>query len=238
MTEQPIRVLVVDDEPQIRRLLRVSLRAQGYDLIEAGTGEQALTRTATEHPDLVILDLGLPDMDGQDVVRRLREWTRVPIIVLSVRDREKDKVQAFDEGADDYVTKPFGMSELMARIRAALRHRIQAETKDPVYRAGNLVVDLGRRAVTVAGHEVKLTPKQYDLLRVLVAHAGKVLTHQLLLRQVWGPGYSEESQYLRVYIAQLRQKIEPDPARPRYILTEPGVGYRLREGEETAAAGF
>jgi two-component system KDP operon response regulator KdpE len=231
MSENPFRVLVVDDEPQIRRLLRVSLTAQGYHLIEASTGEQALTQTATEYPDLVILDLGLPDMDGQEVVRRLREWTDVPIIILSVRDREKDKVRAFDEGADDYVTKPFGMSELMARMRAALRHRLQSETKDPVFRAGDLLVDLARRAVIVAGREVKLTPKQYDLLRVLVAHAGKVLTHQQLLRQVWGPGYSEETQYLRVYIGQLRQKIEPDLARPRYILTEPGVGYRLRDAE-------
>jgi two-component system KDP operon response regulator KdpE len=153
MSEQPVRVLVVDDELQIRRLLRVSLSAQGYHIIEAGSGEQALTRAATERPDLVILDLGLPDMDGQEVVRRLREWTQVPIIVLSVRDRENDKVRAFDEGADDYVTKPFGMSELMARIRAALRHRLQAETKDPVFRAGDLVVDLGRRVVTVAGRE-------------------------------------------------------------------------------------
>ena len=231
MSEQPIRVLVVDDEPQIRRLLRVSLAAQGYHLIEASSGGQALTRAATEQPDLVILDLGLPDMDGQEVVRRLREWTEVPIIVLSVRDRESDKVRAFDEGADDYVTKPFGMSELMARMRAALRHRLQAETRDPVFRSGDLVVDLGRRAVTVTGREVKLTPKQYDLLRVLVAHAGKVITHQQLLRQVWGPGYSEESQYLRVYVAQLRQKIEPDPTRPKYILTEPGVGYRLRDAD-------
>jgi two-component system KDP operon response regulator KdpE len=204
-------------------------------LIEASTGEQALTQTATEYPDLVILDLGLPDMDGQEVVRRLREWTDVPIIILSVRDREKDKVRAFDEGADDYVTKPFGMSELMARMRAALRHRLQSETKDPVFRAGDLLVDLARRAVIVAGREVKLTPKQYDLLRVLVAHAGKVLTHQQLLRQVWGPGYGEETQYLRVYIGQLRQKIEPDPARPSYILTEPGVGYRLRDADETTS---
>jgi two-component system, OmpR family, KDP operon response regulator KdpE len=233
MSEQPARVLVVDDEPQIRRLLRVSLSAQGYHLLEAGTGQQALTSAATEHPDLVILDLGLPDMDGQEVVRRLREWTAVPIIVLSVRDREKDKVQAFDQGADDYVTKPFGMSELMARMRAALRHRLLTETTDPVFRSGILVVDLMRRLVTVDGREIKLTPKQYDLLRVLVAHAGKVLTHQQLLRQVWGPGYSEESQYLRVYVGQLRQKIEPDPARPRYILTEPGVGYRLRDADES-----
>jgi two-component system, OmpR family, KDP operon response regulator KdpE len=232
MSEQPIRVLVVDDEPQIRRLLRVSLAAQGYHIVEAGTGEQALTRAATELPDLVILDLGLPDMDGQEVVRRLRDWTAVPIIVLSVRDREKDKVQAFDQGADDYVTKPFGMSELMARMRAALRHRLLAATKDPVFRSGVLVVDLSRRFVTVQGREIKLTPKQYDLLRVLVANAGKVLTHQQLLRQVWGPGYGEESQYLRVYVGQLRQKIEPDPTRPSYILTEPGVGYRLRDADD------
>jgi len=166
------------------------------------------------------------------VVRRLREWTTIPIIVLSVRDREKDKVQAFDQGADDYVTKPFGMSELMARMRAALRHRLQTETRDPVFRSGALLVDLVRRIVTVGGREIKLTPKQYDLLRVLVANAGKVLTHQQLLRQVWGPGYSEESQYLRVYVGQLRQKIEPNPARPSYILTEPGVGYRLRDADE------
>jgi two-component system KDP operon response regulator KdpE len=232
MSEQPVRVLVVDDEPQIRRLLRVSLAAQGYHIVEAGTGEQALTRAATEHPDLVILDLGLPDMDGQEVVRRLREWTAVPIIVLSVRDREKDKVQAFDQGADDYVTKPFGMPELMARMRAALRHRLQTETRDPVFRSGALLVDLVRRVVTMGGREIKLTPKQYDLLRVLVTNAGKVLTHQQLLRQVWGPGYSEESQYLRVYVGQLRQKIEPNPARPSYILTEPGVGYRLRDADE------
>jgi two-component system, OmpR family, KDP operon response regulator KdpE len=236
MSELPIRVLVVDDEPQIRRLLRVSLTAQGYHLIEAGTGEQALTRAAADRPDLVILDLGLPDMDGQEVVRRLREWTTVPIIVLSVRDREKDKVQAFDQGADDYVTKPFGMSELMARMRAALRHRLQTETKDPVFRSGALTVDLERRIVTVEGHEIKLTPKQYDLLRVLVAHSGKVLTHQQLLRQVWGPGYSEESQYLRVYVGQLRQKIEPDPTRPTYILTESGVGYRLCDADEATGA--
>jgi two-component system KDP operon response regulator KdpE len=232
MNEQPVRVLIVDDEPQIRRLLRVSLAAQGYHLIEASTGEHALTRTATDHPDLVILDLGLPDMDGQEVVRRLREWTDVPIIVLSVRDRERDKVGALDRGADDYVTKPFSMSELMARMRAALRHRLQTETKGPVFRSGDLLVDLARRAVSIAEREVKLTPKQYDLLRVLVTHAGRVLTISSF-RQVWGPGYSEESQYLRVYIGQLRQKIEPDPARPMYILTEPGVGYRLRDADES-----
>jgi two-component system KDP operon response regulator KdpE len=231
MSEQPVRVLVVDDEPQIRRFLRVSLVAQGYRISEAASGEEALTKTASENPDLIILDLGLPDLDGQEVIRRLREWTAIPIIVLSVRERESEKVKALDHGADDYITKPFGMDELMARIRAALRHRLQAEVKEPIFRTGDVTVDLARRIVTVAGQEVKLTPKEYDLLRVLVTYAGRVLTHQQLLRAVWGPGYSNEAQYLRVYIGQLREKIEADPAQPKHILTEPGVGYRLREAD-------
>jgi two-component system, OmpR family, KDP operon response regulator KdpE len=231
MNEQAIRVLVVDDEPQIRRLLRVSLAAQGYRVSEASTGEQALTMAATEKPEVIILDLGLPDVDGQTVIRRVREWTSVPIIVLSVRDREEEKVRALDQGADDYVTKPFGMSELLARLRAATRHRWHVETQEPIYHAGDLVVDLGRRLVSVGGREVKLTPKEYDLLRVLVTHAGKVLTHQQLLREVWGPGYAKETQYLRVYVGQLREKIETDPAQPKHILTEAGVGYRLRDAE-------
>lgn len=232
MSEQPIRILIVDDEPQIRRLLRTSLGAYHYTTLEAATGEEAILKAATEQPDLVLLDLGLPDMEGSGVIRRIREWSELPIIVVSVRDREGDKVQALDVGADDYVTKPFGMAELLARIRATLRHRLRAEVDEPIFRTGALTVDLGRRQVFVGGREVKLTPTEYDLLRVLVAHAGKVLTHQQLLRTVWGPGYAEETHYLRVYIGQLRQKIETTPAQPRYILTEPGVGYRLLDMDD------
>jgi two-component system KDP operon response regulator KdpE len=224
-----VRILVVDDEPQIRRLLRVSLGAQGYQVHEAARGEEAVSRTATDRPDLLILDLGLPDIDGLQVIRRVREWTDTPIIVLSVREQEAQKVEAFTLGADDYVTKPFGMAELLARIAVALRHRTQAATDEPVFRTGDLVVDLARRTVAVGGREVKLTPTEYDVLRVLVTHAGKVLTHQVLLRLVWGPGSVNDTHYLRVYIGQLRQKIEADPTQPRYIITEPGVGYRLKE---------
>ena len=231
MTEPSIRVLIVDDEPQIRRFLRTSLSAHGYRVTEAACGREAIAQTATERPELVLLDLGLPDMDGLEVIHRLREWSTVPIIVVSVRGQEVKKVEALDGGADDYVTKPFGMGELLARIRAALRHRLQAEVEEPVFRAAGLSVDLVRRVVTVDGREVKLTPKEYDLLRVMVSHAGKVITHQHLLREVWGPGSLYETHYLRVYIGQLRQKLEPDPAQPRYIVTEPGVGYRLRIDE-------
>jgi two-component system KDP operon response regulator KdpE len=228
VSDQPIRVLVVDDERQIRRFLRTSLGAYHYQIVEASGGEEAVMKTATERPDVVILDLGLPDVDGLDVIRRIREWSDVPIIVLSVREREADKIEALDRGADDYVTKPFGIGELLARIRAALRHRLQTEVEEPIFHSGGLMVDLARRVVSVDGQEVKLAPKEYDLLRVLVIHAGKVLTHQQLLREVWGPGYSHETHYLRVYIGQLRQKIEANPAQPRYIVTESGVGYRLR----------
>ncbi|HSF31803.1 MAG TPA: response regulator [Candidatus Tectomicrobia bacterium] len=232
MTEPSIRVLIVDDEPQIRRFLKTSLSAHGYRVIEASCGREAIALTATERPDLVLLDLGLPDMDGLEVIHRLREWSTVPIIVVSVRGQEAEKVEALDGGADDYVTKPFGMGELLARLRAALRHRLQAEVEEPVFRTGGLTVDLLRRVVTVDGREVKLTPKEYDLLRLLVTHAGKVITHQQLLREVWGPGSVYETHYLRVYIGQLRQKLEPNPARPHYLLTESGVGYRLRlDGE-------
>jgi two-component system KDP operon response regulator KdpE len=192
-----------------------------------------MVNMTTERPDIVILDLGLPDTDGLHIIRRVREWSNIPMIVLSVRGREDDKVAALDGGADDYVTKPFNMGELLARIRAALRHRLQAEVEEPVFRSSGLTVDLVRRVVLVDNCEVKLTPKEYDLLRVLVIHAGKVVTHQHLLREVWGPGSVYETHYLRVYIGQLRQKIEPDPAQPRYILTEPGVGYRLRIVDET-----
>lgn len=231
MTEPAIRVLIVDDEPQIRRFLRTSLSAHGYRVVEASCGREAIALTTTERPELLLLDLGLPDMDGLEVIRRLREWSTVPIIVISVRGQEAEKIAALDGGADDYVTKPFGMGELLARLRAALRHRLQAEVEEPLFRSGALSVDLLRRVVSVEGREVKLTPKEYDLLRTLVTHAGKVVTHQYLLREVWGPGSLYETHYLRVYIGQLRQKIEPDPAQPRYILTEPGVGYRLRVDE-------
>ena len=231
MTEPAIRVLIVDDEPQIRRFLRASLSAHGYRVVEASCGREAIALTTTERPELLLLDLGLPDMDGLEVIRRLREWSAVPIIVISVRGQEAEKIAALDGGADDYVTKPFGMGELLARLRAALRHRLQAEVGEPLFRCGALSVDLLRRIVSVDGREVKLTPKEYDLLRTLVTHAGKVVTHQYLLREVWGPGSLYETHYLRVYIGQLRQKIEPDPAQPRYILTEPGVGYRLRVDE-------
>jgi two-component system KDP operon response regulator KdpE len=232
VSEQPIRVLVVDDEPQIRRFLRTSLSAHGYHMIEAACGKDAIVKMTTERPDIVILDLGLPDMDGLHIIHRVREWSTIPIIVLSVRGRKDEKIAVLDGGADDYVTKPFNMGELLARIRAALRHRLQAEVEEPVFRSAGLTVDLVRRVVLVDDCEVKLTPKEYDLLRVLVIHAGKVVTHQHLLREVWGPASVYETHYLRVYIGQLRQKIEPDPAQPRYILTEPGVGYRLRVVDE------
>jgi two-component system, OmpR family, KDP operon response regulator KdpE len=232
VSEQPIRVLVIDDEPQIRRFLRTSLSAHGYHVIEAACGKEAIVKMTTERPDIVILDLGLPDMDGLDIIRRVREWSTIPVIVLSVRGREDEKITVLDGGADDYVTKPFNMGELLARIRAALRRRLQAEVEEPVFRSAGLTVDLVRRVVLVDDGEVKLTPKEYDLLRVLVIHAGKVVTHQHLLREVWGPASVYETHYLRVYIGQLRQKIEPDPAQPRYILTEPGVGYRLRVVDE------
>ncbi len=228
MSELATRVLVVDDEPQIRRFLR----AHGYAIIEAANGREAILKASCERPEIVILDLGLPDMDGMAVIRSVREWSKVPIIVLSVRGREADKIAALDAGADDYVTKPFGMGELVARIRAALRNRLRNEADEPVFRSGGLVVDLARRIVSVDGREIKLTPNEYALLRVLVINAGKVVTHQHLLREVWGPSDVDQTHYVRVYVGQLRQKIEADPAQPRYILTEPAVGYRLRTVDE------
>ncbi len=224
----PIRILIVDDEPQIRRFLRTTLGVQDYAIIEASSGQEALLAAATERPDLIVLDLGLPDIDGMSVIRSIREWSQTPVIILSVRGREQDKIQALDAGADDYVTKPFGMGELMARVRTALRNRIRQQIDDPVFIHGDLRVDLSRRVVQVGGNDVKLTPTEYELLRVLVTHAGKVVTHQQLLRQVWGPADVDETHYLRVYIGQLRHKIEADPSQPQHILTEPGVGYRLR----------
>ncbi|WP_448207577.1 response regulator transcription factor [Azospirillum sp. sgz302134] len=226
----PLRVLVVDDEPPIRRFLRTSLSAQGYDVTEAEDGAQAIDEVRRHTPDVVVLDLGLPGIDGVEVIRRLRaDGVTTPIIVLSSRVDEAGKVEALDLGADDYVTKPFGMDELLARIRAALRHKLQRQGERPVFRSGDLSVDLVRRIVTVRDAEVKLSPREYDLLRLLVAHAGKVLTHRFILKEVWGG--ETDIQYLRIYIRQLRQKIEPDPERPRHILTETGVGYRLRAPE-------
>ena len=222
-------ILVVDDEPPIRRLLRTSLTAQGYDVLEATGGQEAIDAAEREKPDLVILDLGLPDLGGIEVIRVLRQRSSLPIIVLSVRDDERGKVEALDLGADDYVTKPFGVDELVARIRTALRHRFQAQGEKPVFTAGDLAVDLVRRSVRRGGEEVHLSPKEYDLLAELVANAGKVLTHRHILSKVWGPAHTEDAQYLRVFIRNLRSKLEPDPARPQLILTEPGVGYRLRD---------
>ena len=223
----PLRVLVVDDEPPIRRFLRTTLTAQGYDIAEAEDGVAALEAVRRRPPDLLVLDLGLPGIGGLEVIRRLRaDGVAAPIIVLSSRADEAGKVEALDLGADDYVTKPFGMDELLARIRAALRHRLQQQGERPLFRSGDLAVDLVRRIVTVRGAEVKLSPREYDLLRLLVAHAGKVLTHRFILKEVWGA--DTDVQYLRIYIRQLRQKIEAEPERPLHILTETGVGYRLR----------
>ena len=233
MSEPVARVLVVDDEPQIRRFLRASLAAKRYMVLEAATGQEALLKATSEQPDIIVLDLGLPDLDGMEIIRQVREWSKMPILVLSVRGRESDKIAALDAGADDYVTKPFGMGELMARIRAALRNRLGDETDEPVFRSGGLTVDLARREVSVDGQNVKLTPTEYDVLRTLVTHAGKVVTHQHLLREVWGPADMDQTHYVRVYVGQLRQKLEADPAQPRYILTEPGVGYRLRTADDT-----
>ena len=222
------RILVVDDEAAIRRFLHTVLGAGEFSLHEAETGHAALAAAATVRPDIILLDLGLPDLEGVEVIRRIREWSTVPIIVLSVREREDDKVKALDAGADDYLTKPFGIGELLARIRAALRRSVQ-QVPEPVFISGELEVDLARRRVIVRGEEVQLTPTEYDLLRLLVSHAGRVLTHGQILRQIWGITYLEQPHVLRVNISNLRHKIEADPSRPRHIVTEPGVGYRLRE---------
>ena len=228
MNTQPLKptALVIDDELQIRRLLRVCLEANGYRVLEAATGQEGITEAAQRTPDVVILDLGLPDMDGVAVLKRLREWSKVPVIVLSVRDREDDKIAALDNGADDYVTKPFGTGELLARLRVAERHALPS-AESALFRAGALEVDLTARVVKLKGQEVKLTATEYSLLRLFVRHAGKVLTHHQILKEVWGPNSVEQTHYLRVYIAHLREKLEADASKPRLILTEPGVGYRL-----------
>ncbi len=226
MSEQEVRILVVDDERSIRRFLKVSLGGQ-FTVFEATTGEEALAAVVANRPDVIILDLGLPDIDGVEVTRRLREWTQIPIIIVSVREQEKDKIAALDAGADDYLTKPFGVGELMARLRAALRRSAQTAT-EPVFKTGDLSVDLNQREVRMRERPVSLTPTEYDLLRTLVKFAGKVLTHDQLLRAVWGTAYQSETHMLQVNISNLRRKIEPDPVRPTYIITEPGVGYRLK----------
>ena len=226
MTGAPIKVLVIDDEPPIRKLLRMGLGTQDYDILEASNGKTALA-LLDQGPALIILDLGLPDIDGLELLRTIRSRNEgVPIVVLSSRGDEAGKVQALDLGADDYITKPFGMDELLARMRAALRHQLQVKGERPVFRTGELSVDLVRRIVKVGEREVKLSPKEYDLLRVLVQHAGKVLTHRFLLRELWDE--LTDAQYLRVYVRQLRQKVEADPERPHFVLTETGIGYRLR----------
>jgi two-component system KDP operon response regulator KdpE len=238
MTAVDPLVLVVDDEPAIQRFLRAALPGHGFRLAEAGTAAEALDKLIALRPDVVLLDLGLPDRDGLELLRELRGWSSVPVVILSARDREHDKVIALDAGADDYVSKPFGVGELLARLRVALRHAATAGSAEPpVFESGELRVDIAARVVTVAGSEVHLTPIEFKILSMLVRHAGKVLTHRQILRSVWGPEYGDEAHYLRVYMAQLRRKIEPEPARPRWFLTEPGVGYRLRPADESASSG-
>ena len=230
-TKPAIVVLVIDDEPQIRRLLRVTLEANGYSVFDAANGQDGIVQAAQCRPEIVLLDLGLPDLDGVEVLRRIREWSRVPVIILSVRDREHDKIAALDSGADDFVTKPFGSGELLARMRTALR-RSQPQPADAIFRAGKIEVDLAARVVRKAGAEVKLTPTEYALLRLLAVHAGKVMTHRQLLTEVWGPAAVEQTHYLRVHVAHLREKLEDNAAQPKLILTESGVGYRMAEREE------
>jgi two-component system KDP operon response regulator KdpE len=232
MTELRPTILVVDDEPQIRRFLRLGLEGNGYAVLDAATAAAALQAAVSGRPDLVVLDLGLPDREGFEVLGALRDWSRVPVLVLSVRNREDEKVRAFDLGADDYVVKPFGMGELLARIKAALRRGVEREAPAPAFRVGGLEVDLVRRIVRVDDAEVRLSPMQYRLLRLLVSNAGKVVTHRQLLSEVWGPAHRDDVQYLRVFVRKLRRRIEADPAQPRYLLTELGVGYRLRTPDQ------
>jgi two-component system KDP operon response regulator KdpE len=231
MSTSPL-VLVIEDEPQTRRFLRPVLKNRGFRLIEASTGRMGLDEAAAKRPEIILLDLGLPDIDGVEVTRKLREWSFVPIIVLSVRDREEEKIEALDAGADDYLTKPFGAGELLARMRVAQRHVLRAgpgaPQAAPLVSSGDLRIDLVNRIVTVAGEDVHLTPTEYELLAVLLRSPGKVITHRALLKEVWGNAYADHVEYLRVYMAQLRRKLEHDQARPRYIITEPGVGYRIR----------
>jgi two-component system KDP operon response regulator KdpE len=223
------RVLVVDDEPAILRFLKPALEANGYEMDSVGTVAEALKKIAASAPDAVVLDLGLPDGDGKDVIRRVRQWSDVPIIVLSARDREIEKIESLDLGADDFVNKPFSVGELMARLRTSLRHRMQAHNETPQLRTGDLEIDIVKHRVMRAEQEVKLTPKEFELLSFLVRHSGKVVTHRQILTAVWGPAHTEDTQYLRVYIGQLRQKLETDPDNPAILVTEPGIGYRVSE---------
>jgi two-component system KDP operon response regulator KdpE len=230
MSQDKGMILVIEDEPQMQRFLRIVLQGQGYSFIEAQTGQEGLVQAATRSPDIILLDLGLPDIDGLEVTRRLREWSDIPIIVLSAREQEQDKIKALDAGADDYLTKPFSAGELLARIRVAIRHKVmrQSATGEPVFILDNLRVDMSLRQVFLNEQEVHLTPIEYKLLTLLIQNAGKVVTHSQLLKEVWGPSYSKETQYLRVYMTQLRHKLESDPARPRFLINEPGIGYRLK----------
>ncbi len=233
MTDEQGMILLIEDEPQMRRFLRITLQGHGYRLFEATAGEEGLIQAATRNPDVILLDLGLPDIDGLEVTRRLREWSQIPIIVLSAREQEDDKIKALDAGADDYLTKPFGAGELLARIRVALRRQMAMQYNDsdePVFALDNLKVDLAKRQVFLDDKEVHLTPIEYRLLSVLIKHAGKVITHSQLLKEVWGAAYVNQTHYLRIYMAQLRHKLEADPARPRFFINEPGIGYRLRIG--------
>ncbi|WP_305044940.1 response regulator [Geoalkalibacter sp.] len=237
MTAEKDLILLIEDEPQMRRFLRVTLQSQGYRLIEAETGEDGLVQAAGRQPAVILLDLGLPDLDGLEVTEKLREWSTTPIIVISAREQERDKVRALDAGADDYLTKPFGADELLARIRVSLRHRARQEAgqEEPWFQVGELRVDFTRRQVLLAGEEVHLTPIEYRLLITLIRYADRVVTHNQLLREVWGPRQANQVQYLRVYMAQLRQKLEADPARPRFFINEPGIGYRFKSGAEEIA---
>ncbi len=228
MTNRESTILVIEDEAPIRHFIQTTLSGAGYRVVDAESGKEGLTQAMAWNPDVVLLDLGLPDIDGLEVIRRLREWTSRPIIVLTARSQEHDKVAALDLGADDYLTKPFGIEELLARMRVALRRTARTEAGEPHFQIGDLRVDLEKRQVFIAGKEVHLSPTEYKLLGVLVRYAGKVITHRQLLKEVWGPLHAEEAQYLRVYMRQLRGKLEENPARPRYLLTEIGVGYRLR----------
>jgi two-component system, OmpR family, KDP operon response regulator KdpE len=227
MTGSGAKILVIDDEPQIQKLLRVTLQAQGFEIVAASSGEEGILQATMVRPDLIILDLGLPDIPGMEVLHRIREWTQIPIVVLTAKDREEDKITALDSGADDYVTKPFGMGELLARMRVALRHNAKSED-EPILDFGRLVIDLSVRTVELNDEKIKLTPTEYELLKILATNAGRVMTHKQLLQQVWGGHqYDTDSHYLRVYIGHLRKKIEADPARPNFIITEPGIGYRF-----------
>lgn len=233
MSEKKELILLIEDEPQMRRFLRITLESHGYRFIEAATAQEGLMQASTRNPDVILLDLGLPDLDGLEVAKRLREWTQTPVIVISAREQEQDKVRALDAGADDYLTKPFNAGELLARIRVALRHAArQNAAQEPVFVLEDLRVDLAKRQVFIDDQEVHLTPIEYKLLIVLIRHAGKVITHSQLLKEVWGPAHMNEVQYLRVYMTQLRHKLEKDPARPRFLMNEPGIGYRLKYDPE------